>query len=134
MEPIRQEDKLGCAVACVAFILNIDYKKALKLFASGERKAKDEGFYCKEIIMAFNNLGFGYQYKYTKKRLQKKIYKENTIVFIKRCKRYPKGHYLTRFNNKWMDPWINFPKANIRAGFRKRLPGTPIYLVFQTKD
>jgi len=32
MEPIRQEDGLGCAVACVAFVLKIPYQQALTLF------------------------------------------------------------------------------------------------------
>lgn len=39
----------------------------------------------------------------------------------------PFGHYLIRFNNQWIDPWINLPNKNIKAGFRKRLPGKPIY-------
>lgn len=33
-----------------------------------------------------------------------------------------------------MDPWINFQKdknvKNCEAGFRKRLPGKPIYAIF----
>ena len=41
MEPVRQEDGLGCAVACVAFILQIPYQQALTLFSDGKRRVKE---------------------------------------------------------------------------------------------
>lgn len=37
MKPTRQEDVLGCAVACTAFILKIPYSEALMLFNDGKR-------------------------------------------------------------------------------------------------
>ncbi|MEM0476561.1 MAG: hypothetical protein QW367_02905 [Candidatus Aenigmatarchaeota archaeon] len=73
-------------------------------------------------------------YKYLKPKWRRKIYQEGTIVFIKRNKKYPYGHYLVRYKNLWMDPWINLLKEKrmekAKAGFRKRLPGKPIYAIF----
>ena len=129
MNPIKQENPLGCAVACVAFILEINYQNALKFFDNGEVKADDIGFFCREIVMVLDKAGLKYNYKYLKDRIRREIYKQNTIVFIKRSDKYPAGHYLCRSNDKWMDPWINFPNKKIRVGFRKRLPGKPIYLI-----
>lgn len=130
MKPIKQEDRLGCAVACVSFRLNISYKTSLVLFRYGKRKAKNTGFLCKEIVEALGKREFNYKYNYVKDRVKNKIYQSGTIVFLKRSKKYPAGHYLCRADNKWMDPWINFPEENRKAGFRKRLPGKPIYVIF----
>ena len=130
MKSIAQEDSLGCGIACVAFILKLTYKEAKNLFLDGKRRAKEEpNFYCGEIVGILENVGLSYEYKYLKKRLKHKIYRSNTIVYLRKSKKYPFGHYLVRYENKWMDPWINFPKENINAGFRKRLPGKPIYAI-----
>lgn len=129
---MKQEDKLGCGVACVAFILSVDYKNALKLFIDGKRKAKFEGFLCKDLVVALRIAGLSYKFKYIKAKIRKKIYKINTIVYLRKSKKYPLGHYLVRFENNWMDPWINFPNENKKAGFRKRLPEKPIYAILYT--
>ncbi len=132
MRSVKQEDSFGYAVACVAFVLNIEYLKARKLFKNGEKRAKSiPNFYYREIVEILKNAGLDYQHKYVKTKIRRKTYTGNTIVFIKRSKKYHYGHYLVRFENKWMDPWINFPDRNIKVGFRKRLPGKPIYIVFQ---
>lgn len=127
--PIKQEDKLGCAIACAAFLLNINYQDSLKLFKNGKYKAKNKGFFCKDIIIVLKKAGLKYEYRYIKNKIRRKIYKPNTFVYIKKSKKYPQGHYLVRFDNKWMDPWINFPDENIKAGYRKRLPERPIYAI-----
>ncbi len=136
--PVKQEDQLGCGVACVSFILDISYLEALCLFKKGELRAKRLGFYCKDIIEAFNNIGIRYTYKYIKQRIRSKIYKKGTIVFIKKSKKYPSGHYLCRAQDVWMDPWINFRLdkdiLKAKAGFRKRLPGKPIYAISPARD
>lgn len=119
MRLVKQEDPFGCGVTCIAFILKINYHQALTLFKDGKIRAKEKpNFYCREMVMILNHSGLKYQYKYLKKRLLKKIYQPNTIVFIKRSKKYPFGHYLIRANRQWMDPL---------AGFRTKLPGKPIY-------
>lgn len=130
MKPIKQESQLGCAVACVAYLLNIPYREALRLFSDGKRKAETVGFICKEIIFALKSKGLNYKYKYLKEKYRQKIYKLNSIVFLRRSKKYPAGHYLCRASDKWMDPWVNFPDSKIEAGFRKKLPEKPIYFIY----
>lgn len=131
MTLIKQENSLGCGVACVASILNINYQDSLNLFKNGKMKANDTGFLCKEIVMALNKADLNYEYKYIKNKIKKRIYKPNTIVFLRRSKKYPLGHYLCRVNKKWMDPWINFPDKNLKAGYRAKLPETPIYAILE---
>lgn len=128
MKPIRQEDGLGCAVACVAFVLRIPYSKALDLFVDGERRVKEEAnFYCPEIVKILNKNELSYRWKKIQKE---KDFKDYSIVFVERSSKLPYGHFLTKYNNKWMDPWINLPEIPTKGGFREALPGTPTYLVF----
>ncbi len=128
--PVAQEDPLGCAVACIAFVLNISYKNALRLFQDGENRVKSSpDFYCKEIVQVLNKSGLDYSYRYISTKLRHRIYKQGSIVFIRRSRRYPVGHYLYRVKSAWMDPWINIPSTDRKAGFRKRLPGNPIYAI-----
>ena len=133
-KPITQEDNFGCSIACVAFINGITYKTAkIKWFKS--KNAKTLGYFCRDIVRAFTLANKQYTYKYIKRKLK---FKENSIVFIERSKRYPTGHYLAKAKEGWMDPWINFDvrKPNVKkakAGFRKRLSGRPIYVISLTK-
>ena len=129
MEPVKQEDSLGCAVACTAFILRKSYAQSLSLFENGFRKANTTGILCKEIVTALNLAGLKFEYKHIKGK--NRIYRANTIVFLRRSKKYTNGHYLVRASkNKWMDPWLNFPNEEIEAGYRTRLPEKPIYAIF----
>lgn len=133
MEPVRQEDGLGCAVACVAFVLQIPYKQALTLFPDGKRRVKEEAnFYCPEIVQILNNAELKYTWKKLPKNLPEKDLKNLSIVFIKRSKIHPYGHFLCRYNDSWMDPWINLPDRNIKAGFRETLPGEPTYAIIKS--
>ena len=85
-----------------------------------------------EITDVFNLLR-----KYNKK-LRKTIYKDGTIVLIRRSKKYIAGHYLIRYKGLWMDPWINLTVDNnilqAESGFRRRLPGSPSYAIFPEID
>ncbi|MDP2671522.1 MAG: hypothetical protein Q8P13_03655 [bacterium] len=130
MKPIKQEDDFGCGVACVASILEIGYQSALSLFREGEKKSQNTGFYCREIVEVLANQGLRYEYNYIKPKLRKRIYKEGEMVFLRRSKKYPEGHYLCRMGKRWMDPWLNFPVDKREAGFRQRLPEKPIYLLY----
>jgi len=130
MRPIRQEDISGCAIACVAFILKMKYVTSLKLFKNGHKNAARFGFSRKEIVRVLNKTGLNYRYKYISDKARGLLSKDKTIVFIKRSKKYPLGHYLCRAGKRWMDPWINSPEVKIKAGYRRRLPGKPIYLIF----
>jgi hypothetical protein len=132
MKAIVQEDDFGCAVACVAFVLGIKYQEAVFLFENGEARVSGiPDFYCREIVLILgSNTNQQFDYKYIKPRLKKKIYEDCAIVFIKKSKKYKYGHYLVRSKDTWMDPWINFPDKNRKAGFRKRLPGRSIYMIY----
>jgi len=129
---ITQEFEYGCGIACYAFALNISYKKAVDML--GPEQAFSNRFWVKDLVKALNDAGLQYKSKHLSKKLYKSIYKDRTIVLIRRSKNYIAGHYLIRHNDLWMDPWINLPNdnniLNARSGFRKRLPGSPMYALF----
>src|ERR1035437_2602542 len=104
-KPIAQEHTAGCAVACVAFVLNISYQKALTLFVNGKSYVGIRGFYARKVVAALGRYGKHYSYHYINKRNLGKIYEEGLIVFIGRSKKYPQGHYLCREGSYWMNPW-----------------------------
>lgn len=128
-ESITQEFDYGCGIACFAFALGMTYRQAAEHL--GERQANSTRFWIKDFTHALNNSGKPYVAKYMKPAMKNKIYSEGTIVLIRRSKRYPTGHYLIRHNGQWMDPWINLSAdkniMNAKSGFRKRLPGKPMY-------
>lgn len=137
--PVRQEDPMGCAVACVAYILGKNYEEALAFFLFGhddaKKSARSRGFEVNEIASALNR-GSGwrkpwYSFNYILDReIDEKTYPPESIVFLRESEQYLYGHYLVRTdNNKWMDPWINFPEKEIEAGFIDKLPDTPSFLV-----
>lgn len=136
MKSVKQEDNLGCSIACTAFICKVNYKTAKKKYFIGLGDANKTGYSCRDIVKALNRSGKNFGYKYIKKR---KKFKKNTIVFIKRSKKYPAGHFLAWSGKFWMDPWINFDISNpnlkkAKSGFRKKLPGKAIYEIFPIKD
>lgn len=131
MNPVRQEDGLGCAVACVAFVLGVSYQDALMLFKDGKTRVKNKAnFYCPEIVAIFKSHGKDYEWKKLKDMSDVEFSCDHSIVFVKKSKKYPFGHFLVRHKNKWMDPWINLPDKEVRAGFRNELPSKPTYVVY----
>lgn len=132
MNSVTQLDPLGCGAACISFITGKNYAEVVTLL--GQSQAEHRGFYCGELIAVLSKLGISYTYKYIKPWLRNRIYQNKAIVFIKRSESYPAGHYLVRYKGQWMDPWINFcENSNItqaKSGFRKKLPGMPIYALF----
>lgn len=131
-KPIVQKHNFGCSLACLAFLINQSYDDLVNQFSL--KKARTSGFYCRELVAYLLKIGYQAEYHYLNKKWRRKIYLEKTIVFVRRSKRYPFGHYLIRYQNQWMDPWINFFKTkeikNAVAGFRRRLPEKPIYGIF----
>ncbi len=121
--PIRQEEPAGCAVACVAFICETTYQKAKQFF----KKQSAWGYNCREIAKALKQGGKNYSYYYCNGN---KHFPANAIVFIKRSKKYPAGHYLVKTSKGWMDPWRNYPRTFPKAGYRKKLPGKAIYCIY----
>ncbi len=85
MKPVKQEDGLGCAVACVAFVLYIPYSEALTLFADGKRRVKEEAnFYCPEIVKILKNTGINCSWEKLSNSNLKKINDNFSIIFIKK--------------------------------------------------
>lgn len=128
MKAVKQEHFSGCAVACVAFVLKSSYKRALKSFDNGDERAKFRGFYCREIINALEKKGLRYSLKYVKRR-KHHDYPFGAIVYLQKTAKHPTGHYLCNTPSGWMDSWINFPRLSASAGFRKKLPGKPVYSI-----
>ena len=130
MKPITQKHSMGCAVACTAFVAGLKYSEALSLFKNKDN-AWLNGYYCNDIIAALAKIDITASFFYIKPHKRKLIYRPHSIVFIKRSKRYPFGHFLVRTHNKqWMNPWINLPIITpAKASFQKRLPGKPIYAI-----
>ena len=129
---ITQEFDYGCGIACFAFACEMTYEQAAKHL--GDLQANSTRFWVKDFAAALNNFGKSYVPKHIKPPLMRKIYKEGTIVLVRRSKQYPTGHYLIRHSEHWMDPWINLPFEKginkAKSGFRKRLPGKPMYVLF----
>lgn len=129
--PVVQEDLMGCGIACVAFICGVGYQAAKRRYFRGLGDADRRGYLCRDMVAALAREGKRYSSKYLKRRMR---YPEGTIVFIRRSKRYPAGHYLVRAGDAWMDPWLNLDSAacaidKARSGFRRRLPGRAIHAI-----
>lgn len=123
--PVTQQDLMGCGIACVAFICGIGYKTAKRRYFRGLGDANRRGYLCRDMVTALSATGRRYIYKYLKRRMR---YPPGTIVFIRRSKRYPVGHYLAKSGKGWMDPWMNFDSvtadiSHARSGFRQRCLG-----------
>ena len=123
MKPITQEAPMGCAIACCASLADLTYKQMRRYFDEGETKEQTSGFYNKDIVNALSKIGIQAKGHSIKNWGDKKI-KVGTIVFIKRSKNYPEGHFLLKTKKGWMNPWANCPNINpAKADFQKTLPG-----------
>src|SRR5260221_914442 len=105
---ITQLHNYGCGAACVAFISGVNYLKVVSLLS--ELIVLVKGYHCRELVIALERLGLTYSLNHINSKKRKLVYQEGVIVFIRRSKKYPAGHYLVRHNNLWMDPWVNFPQ------------------------
>ncbi len=130
MKPVVQEHAMGCAIACVASLLGINYSSALKLFRDRERVML-KGTYCRDVCSALFKAGKKYSYAKVNSKTAACLKNPGTIVFIKRSKKYPIGHYLLKTNKGWMNPWINLPMVNpAKAGYSRRLPGKSQWVIY----
>jgi hypothetical protein len=112
---ITQKHGMGCAVACVAYILGKTYDEALELF-DDKTKAWTTGFYCEEIVAALCKGGRKYDFKQNPDADD--LNRNNIIVFRAKSKLYPEGHYVARKHAFWMNSWINYPVISpIESGF-----------------
>lgn len=122
---VKQEDPMGCGIACVACILGIDYKSAVDLF---KEKAKrfNRGYTSKDITEALRKGNKEYVSKYVGREKEPTI-ENGDIVYVPKCRDFPYGHYLVKTKTGYMDPFINLHESNFdhtqaRAGLRKILP------------
>lgn len=128
---VAQEDEMGCAIACVANLLNISYQDAKQLF--NPKFAKHRGYYCKSIVNALKKAGVQSHYK---KYSDSEEINFGDIIFVGRCVDLPYGHWLLRLKEGWVDPWINLQVEKdinkAKAGIRDSLIGVPEWLVRPT--
>lgn len=133
MKTITQEESMGCAVACVASILEIPYVSAKKLFAKPEN-AVTKGYYYPEIIDVLKKAGLNYKSSKITNANRSLIKKQGTIIFVSKSKKYPSGHYLLKTKKGYMNSWINFPTIfPTKSGIEKNLPGKPQGLIYKIK-
>lgn len=129
---IIQETLNGCGVACVASLLGKSYKEALKLF--NKKKVLERGCLCREIVRALKKADKCYSYGKATKHTKRYLRITGSIVFIRRSKKYPTGHYLLKTRKGWMNSWVNTPYLNpSKAEFQKKLPGEAQWIIFDSK-
>ena len=132
MKLITQESPMGCAIACCASLADLTYKCMRGFFEDGEMKDQTSGFYNTDIVDALAKVGIRAK-GYSIKRWGNKRIKNGTIIFIKRSKKYPAGHFLLKTKNGWMNPWINHPNIKpAKSDFQKRLPGKIDWIIETT--
>jgi hypothetical protein len=126
---VSQRHDMGCGIACVASVACINYRSALKFFS--EKYADTRGYYCRDVTRALKRSGFAYSHGKVTPSTRKYLRREGTIVFVRRSRRYPSGHYLVKSDCGWMNPWKNYPSLPVKAGFDKRLPGKAQWVIFR---
>jgi hypothetical protein len=120
---VKQEDPMGCGIACVAFVLGISYKEATKLFALPEKR-KALGYRSSDLREALKRGSYDSFSRYVG-RLDDTRVEIGDIVYVKKCKMFPSGHYLVKINGGYMDPFINMGEVvgdYTRAKAGKRFP------------
>jgi len=132
VKSITQEEPMGCGIACVAFALRKSYKTTKKLF-DNPQYSQSRGYYCKELVEVLNKNGLNYSFKKFKEKYKSLLKKEGTIIFVKRSKKYPLGHYLIKTKRGWMNSRINFPNISpTKSGFQKKHPKEAQWIIYPT--
>ncbi len=133
---IVQEDEFGCGAACVAYVVGTTYQQTVQQLGTDEASTK--GYYCRELKETLAAYGQDYSYCYAKEDTIKLARREGSIVYIRKSKAYPAGHYLVFTGGCWMDPWINFcHNKDVRfavSGYRVRLPGKIQYILYKNSE
>ncbi len=133
MEIVKQKHNMGCGIACVASVVEDSYDNVLKRCKSPQN-AFEIGFYMPELKRLLKLYGKG-NYSFRKYSLcyNKYLQKNGTIIFIKKSKIYPCGHYLNKIDEGWMNPWINCPIISpLRAGIDTSIKESMVdYILFE---
>jgi hypothetical protein len=129
MKLVTQEGPMGCGVACAASLAGLSYKDMRKFFYKGSVKDKTAGFYNRDFVEALAKVGIKAK-GYSIKRWGDKRIKTGTIVFSKRSKMYPVGHFLLKTERGWMNPWREGSTIkDAKAGWQKRFPGEKSWVI-----
>ncbi|MEX0916532.1 MAG: hypothetical protein WDZ44_00270 [Candidatus Spechtbacterales bacterium] len=124
---------MGCGIACTASAAGLSYKQMKKHFVDASEKEHTTGFYNKDIVAAFKEVGMQAKGCSIQRWGDRKM-EVGTIVFVERSKKYPEGHFLLKTSKGWMNPWINFPSITpAKAGFQKKLPGRVEWVIETSK-
>lgn len=124
-EPMTQKDQNGCGVACIAFLLDKSYQDTKKLFDS--EKIASYGSDCPEMAAALN----ANNQKYSWKKYTGGTIPNLSIVYLGPSDYYKTGHYLVKYNNFWMNPWVWGRKIETaKSGFIKRPRGEVKYIIY----
>ncbi len=110
MRLTKQEDPMGCGIACVAFVLGISYMEATKLFTLPEKR-KTLGYRSSELREALKRGGYDSFSRYTG-RIENLEINKGDIVYVKKCKLFPFGHYLVKTDGGYMDPFVNMTEVS----------------------
>ncbi len=131
-ELIAQEHELGCAVACVANMLEISYSEAYTLFNDIHSQVLYFGFACPQIVYALDKAGWDSDITFVRDDYNalKMIEQENTIIYLDKSDCCPMGHFLLRKSDRWIDTYINAPGFPMKAGYRDELHRFPIWAIF----
>lgn len=136
MQPITQEHPMGCAIACVAYVLQCSYKEAHDLF-DNQKGAWTSGYYMNEIVDALTKADHHYAYKEVSHQNDEAIFQNKSIVFCEKCADYLEGHFLCYDQelNQWMNPWSNCPMITpAKSSFVKNLPSKISWVCYATKN
>ncbi len=99
-----QQHDFGCGVACVAYVARTSYRRAISLFERPE-KAETKGYMYRDLVVALDECGLSYKHRYFRPRHRNSLKIAGVIVYTKRSRKYPAGHYLVRTENGlWMNP------------------------------
>lgn len=128
IESITQKLDYGCGVACFAYICGLSFENAVEFL--GKEYSVKNGWRPSDLVNELIRAGYSYKNRYVRKNAHDE-YPIQSIVLIERSRGYPVGHYLVLTPRGWMDPWINLSETNdiqkAESGFRKELPGNPMY-------
>jgi hypothetical protein len=133
-KPIPQEDMHGCGVACTAFVAGKTYHEIRKFF--DDKKILHEGVYSLDIVKVLENFGLSYDYAKVSDINYELTMLDGTIVFLPRSEADPVGHWLVRYNGRYMDPWTNRNERynlNVQAKFIDEIPARPSWVVFPAR-
>ena len=106
---VRQDDAMGCGVACVAFVTGLAYNEAAACFeVPARREARGRGYIRREMVAALKKANSAYRLRYFgtvtgARRAQ--VVPSGAIVFVWNGK---VGHYVVRHEDVWMCPLQGF--------------------------